>query len=137
MTAPGIPNEFVLSTSCFGTRLKTIEDQAFAAVAMGFRQIELGMTDSPPTLTGFEDTRRETGVRVSSVVSGCLKPMTEKPACQMLASANNDEREQALGSVRRPPSDFAAAARASRPLAPRATASKSTRSCAGPCREPR
>ncbi len=101
MTAPGIPNEFVLSTSCFGTRLKTIEDQAFAAVAMGFRQIELGMTDSPPTLTGFEDTRRETGVRVSSVVSGCLKPMTEKPACQMLASANNDEREQALGSVRR------------------------------------
>lgn len=101
MTAPGIPNEFVLSTSCFGTRLKTIEDQAFAAVAMGFRQIELGLCDSPPTLNGFEDSRRETGIRVSSVVSGCLKPMSEKPACQLLASANAEEREQALGSVRR------------------------------------
>ena len=101
VTAPGIPNEFVLSTSCFGTRLKTIEDQAFAAVAMGFRRIELGLTDAPPTLNGFEDTRRETGVRVCSVISGCLKPLTEKPTCQLLSSSNAEEREQALGSVRR------------------------------------
>ncbi len=101
MTQPGIPNDFALSTTCFGTRLRTIEDQAFAAVAMGFRQIELGVCDTPPTLNGFDETRRETGVRVTSVVSGCLKPQSEKSACQMLASSNADEREQALGSVRR------------------------------------
>lgn len=101
VTQPGIPNEFVLSTMCFGTRLHTIEDQAFAAVAMGFRQIELGLSDAPPKLNGFEDTRRETGIRVTSLVSGCLKPTAEKPACQMLASSVADEREQALGSVRR------------------------------------
>lgn len=101
MTQPGIPNDFALSTLCFGTRLRSIEDQAFAAVAMGFRQIELGLSDSPPTLNGFDDTRRETGVRVTSVVSGCLKPQAEKAACQLLASSSADEREQALGSVRR------------------------------------
>ena len=59
MTAPGIPNEFVLSTSCFGTRLRTIEDQAFAAVAMGFRKIELGQADTPPTLNGFADSHAD------------------------------------------------------------------------------
>ena len=101
MTAPGIPNEFVLSTACFGTRLRTIEDQAFAAVAMGFRKIELGPSDAPPTLNGFTDTQRETGIRVTSVISGFLKPMSERSACQMLSSPSADEREQALGSVRR------------------------------------
>jgi sugar phosphate isomerase/epimerase len=101
VTAPGIPNDLVLSTRCFGTRLKSIEDQAFAAVAMGFRRIELGISDSPPTMNGFEDTRRETGVQVTSLVAGCLKPRTDKMACHLLASAKDDEREQALNSVRR------------------------------------
>jgi sugar phosphate isomerase/epimerase len=101
VTAPGIPNEFVLSTSCFGTRLRTIEDQAFAAVAMGFRKLELGCAETPPTLNGFVDSQRETGIRVTSVVSGCLKPSNERPVCQLLSSPNADEREQAMGSVRR------------------------------------
>ncbi len=101
MTSPGIPNEFALSTSCFGTRLRTIEDQAFAAVAMGFRRIELGLTEAPVTLNGFEDTRRETGVEITSVISGCLKPRSEKMASSLLASTRDDEREQALNSVRR------------------------------------
>ena len=101
VTAPGIPNEFVLSTSCFGTRLRTIEDQAFAAVAMGFRKLELGCAETPPTLNGFVDSQRETGIRVTSVVSGCLKPSHERPVCQLLSSPNADEREQAMGSVRR------------------------------------
>jgi len=101
LTAPGIPNDLSLSTSCFGTRLHTIEDQAFAAVAMGFRRIELGLSDAPPTMNGFEDTRRETGIEVTSVVSGCLKPRSDKMACSLLASTREDEREQALSSVRR------------------------------------
>ncbi|MBM3988785.1 MAG: sugar phosphate isomerase/epimerase [Planctomycetes bacterium] len=101
MTAPGIPNEFVLSTSCFGTRLRTIEDQAFAAVAMGFRKIEMGQADTPPSLNGFADSHRETGIRVTSVVSGCLKPSHERQACQLLSSFSLEEREQAIGSVRR------------------------------------
>lgn len=101
MTAPGIPNELVLSTSCFGSRLESIEDQAFAAVAMGFRQIELGLADSPPRLNGFEDTRRETGVQVRSVVAGCLKPRSESGSSNLLGSTVDSEREQAVLGVRR------------------------------------
>jgi sugar phosphate isomerase/epimerase len=101
VTAPGIPNEFTLSTSCFGTRLRSIEDQAFAAVAMGFRKIELGLSDAPPTLNGFEDTQRETGIRVTSLVAGCLKPRGDSAAYPMLTSTSAEEREQALGSMRR------------------------------------
>lgn len=101
MTAPGIPNELVLSTTCFGSRLTTIEDQAFAAVAMGFRKVELGLTDAPPAMNGFEDTKRETGIQVTSLVSGCLKPRSEIMASQLLASTSDDEREQAFNSVRR------------------------------------
>ena len=101
MTAPGIPNELVLSTSCFGSRLDSIEDQAFAAVAMGFRQIELGLADMPPKLNGFEDTRRETGVQVTSIVAGCLKPRVERVASTLLGSCKDIEREQAILGVRR------------------------------------
>jgi len=101
LTKPGIPNDLTLSTSCFGARLRSIEDQAFAAVAMGFRDIELGLSDAPPTLNGFEDTRRETGMKVTSVVSGCLKPRTGRMASSLLASRSEDERETALNSVRR------------------------------------
>lgn len=101
MTTPGIPNELSLSTSCFGTRLRSIEDQAFAAVAMGFREIEMGLLDEPVTMNGFEDTRRETGVKLASVVAGCLKPKGRHMACTMLGSSSPDEREQALSSVRR------------------------------------
>ena len=101
MTAPGIPNELVLSTSCFGSRLDSIEDQAFAAVAMGFRQIELGLADAPPRLNGFEDTRRETGVRVRSIVAGCLKPRSQASSANLLGSTVDTEREQAILGVRR------------------------------------
>jgi len=101
VTAPGIPNELVLSTSCFGSRLEAIEDQAFAAVAMGFREIELGLSDVPPRLNGFEETRRETGVQIASVVAGCLKPRSDRMASTLLASTRDEEREQALLSVRR------------------------------------
>jgi sugar phosphate isomerase/epimerase len=100
VTSPGIPNDLSLSTSCFGTRLSTIEDQIFAAVAMGFRQIELGLTETPPKLEGFEDARRETGLRVTSVVAGCMRPLNGKMSCLGLSSANEDEREQAVSSVR-------------------------------------
>ncbi|HTF86771.1 MAG TPA: TIM barrel protein [Planctomycetota bacterium] len=101
MTAPGIPNNYVLSTSCFGDRLRTIEDQAFAAVAMGFRAIELGLSESPVPLTGFEDTRRETGVRLAAVVAGCLRPRVQRMPCTMLSSPRDEEREQAKLSIRR------------------------------------
>ena len=57
MTQPGIPNEYSLSTSCYGDRLQTIEDQAFATVAMGFRRMELGLAEEPVPLNGFHDSR--------------------------------------------------------------------------------
>jgi sugar phosphate isomerase/epimerase len=68
---------------------------------MGFRRIELGLTDSPVAMNGFDDTRRETGIEVTSVISGCLKPRSDKMASSLLASTQDDEREQALNSVRR------------------------------------
>ena len=38
LTQPGIPNEYTLSTSCYGARLKTIEDQAVnEAIALQLR----------------------------------------------------------------------------------------------------
>ena len=58
MPKPGIPNELVLSTSCYGPRLRSIEDQAFSAVAMGFRRLELGLSATPPELRGWEDAER-------------------------------------------------------------------------------
>ncbi|MBL8858098.1 MAG: hypothetical protein JNL28_06330 [Planctomycetes bacterium] len=101
MTQPGIPNEYTLSTSCYGARLKTIEDQAFAAVAMGFRRLELGLLESPVKLNGFEDSRRETGISVRSIISGCLDSMTQNMAGARLGSLSEDQRDIALNSVRR------------------------------------
>lgn len=101
MTQPGIPNDYSLSTACYGSRLRTIEDQAFAAVAMGFRRLELGLTDAPVPLDGFEETRRETGIEVRSLVGGCLDPRAEHMSGMRLGSLNEDRRERALISVRR------------------------------------
>lgn len=101
MTQPGIPNEMVLSTSCYGTRLKSIEDQAFAAVAMGFRRLELGLSDNPVTLQGWEDSQRETGIAVDSVVVGTLNPRSEHMSGSKLGSNDADNRERALNSTRR------------------------------------
>lgn len=101
LTQPGIPNEYALSTSCYGSRLRTIEDQAFAAVAMGFRRLELGLSDAPVRMNGFEDSRRETGICVRSIVAGCLDPRSEGITGLKLGSLSEDCREQAVNSVRR------------------------------------
>ncbi|MFM7281594.1 MAG: hypothetical protein ACKO32_07435, partial [Planctomycetia bacterium] len=101
LTQPGIPNPYALSTSCFGARLKTIEDQAFAAVAMGFRRVELGILEAPVKLNGFEDSHRETGVTVSAIVLGCLDPRTAHMSGTMLGSLVEDNREMAINALRR------------------------------------
>ena len=101
MTKPGIPNDLVLSTSCYGPRLRSIEDQAFSAVAMGFRKLELGLSATPPELRGWEDARRETGIEMSCVVVGSLKPKTPTMTGNMLGSLDSDQREMALNSSRR------------------------------------
>jgi sugar phosphate isomerase/epimerase len=101
LTQPGIPNEFSLSTTCYGSRLKTIEDQAFAAVAMGFRRLEIGIAEVPVTLNGFEQSRRETGIEVRSLVAGCLDPRSDHPSGSKLGSLDEDTRERALNCVRR------------------------------------
>jgi sugar phosphate isomerase/epimerase len=101
LTQPGIPNHYSLSTSCYGSRLHTIEDQAFASVAMGFRRIELGILDAPVKLNGFEESRRETGITVTSVIVGCLDPRSETMSGSKLGSLNENNRECALNSLRR------------------------------------
>lgn len=101
MTQPGIPNEYAISTSCYGTRLATIEAQAFAAVAMGFRRLEFGLSESPVPLNGFEESRRETGISVNSLVTGCLNPRSEHMAGTKLGSLDAELRERAILSVRR------------------------------------
>lgn len=101
MTKPGIPNDLVLSTSCYGPRLRSIEDQAFSAVAMGFRRLELGLSATPPELRGWDDARRETGVSMDCLVVGALKPMSERMTGCMLGSLDADKREMALNSTRR------------------------------------
>lgn len=101
LTQPGIPNDYTLSTSCYGARLKTIEDQAFAAVAMGFRRLELGLLEAPVKLNGFEDSRRETGISVRSIVSGCLDARSVNMSGTKLGSLDEDLRDMAVNSVRR------------------------------------
>ncbi len=101
MTAPGIPNDYVLSTACFGSRLTSIEDQIFASVAMGFRRIELGRSDSPPSMDGLEESKRETSVAIRSLVAGCRDSNTGQLAVDNLGSLTDAERERALNSIRR------------------------------------
>jgi sugar phosphate isomerase/epimerase len=101
VTKPGIPNELVLSTSCYGPRLRAIEDQAFSAVAMGFRRLELGLSPTPADLAGWEDAHRETGIQADSVVVGALNPLRENMSGSLLGSADGESRERALNSTRR------------------------------------
>ena len=101
LTQPGIPNGFALSTTCYGSRLKTIEDQAFATVAMGFRRLEIGISEVPATLNGFELSRRETGIEVRSLVAGCLDAGSGHSSGSKLGSLDEDTRERALNCIRR------------------------------------
>jgi hypothetical protein len=101
VTTPGIPNDYSLSTSCFGTRLSSIQDQIFAAVGMGFRRIELGLHEAPPTMEGLDESRRETGVTIPSMVVGCRDPLNGSMAVERLGSLQPEECERAMNSVRR------------------------------------
>ena len=101
MTAPGIPNEFTLSTTCFGGRLGRIEDQVFNAVAMGFRRLELGLSEAPPKMDGLEDSRRETSIVITSMIAGCRDTRSGHLISQDLGSLEPIERERAMNSIRR------------------------------------
>lgn len=101
MTTPGIPNNYTLSTTCFGARLGNIQDQIFAAVGMGFRRIELGLAETPPSMDGLEDSKRETGVTIPSLVAGCRDPLNGSMAVERLGSLVPGESERALNSIRR------------------------------------
>jgi hypothetical protein len=97
LTQPGIPNDYALATTTFGSRLKAIEDQDFAAVAMGFRRMELGLLEAPVSLGGFEDSARETGIVVSAIITGCLDPKAENMSGTKLGSLDAELREQLAG----------------------------------------
>ncbi len=101
MTQPGIPNDLILSTACYGPRLGRIEDQAFSAVAMGFRRLELGISDNPSELGGWLDAHRETGITAESVVVGALYPKKDVMSGSFLGSLDEEKRERALNCTRR------------------------------------
>jgi sugar phosphate isomerase/epimerase len=101
VTTPGIPNEYTLSTTCFGARLGNIQDQIFAAVGMGFRRLELGLAETPPSMDGLEESQRETGVTIDSLVAGCRDPLNGHMAAERLGSLRPDENERAMNTIRR------------------------------------
>jgi sugar phosphate isomerase/epimerase len=102
VTAPGIPNDFTLSTRCFGGRLASIEDEVFAAAAMGFRRLELGLGDAVTNMDGLEESERETGVELRSMIVGCRDPQQNGGlVSSKLGSLSSEARERALNSVRR------------------------------------
>lgn len=68
---------------------------------MGFRRLELGLSDQPVDMQGWEDSTRETGIRVDSVVVGALKPKSENMSGSKLGSKDTEARELALNSTRR------------------------------------
>lgn len=101
MATPSIPNTYTLSTTCFGDRLSKIEDQIFTAVAMGFRNIELGLARTPVTMDGLCDARSETSTELVSMVAGCRDSRSGEMIVWKLASGCAGERERALNSLRR------------------------------------
>ncbi|HKX46515.1 MAG TPA: TIM barrel protein [Planctomycetota bacterium] len=101
MTAPGIPNDYAISTSCFGTRLGDIQDQVFMAVGMGFRRIELGWSESPPAMDSLVEAQRETGVEVVAMIAGCRDAQSPEMPATRLASLDDDLRQRAIASIRR------------------------------------
>jgi len=101
VTAPGIPNDYALSTSCFGLRLPTVEDQIVAAAAMGFRKLELGLGSATLGMDGLDEARRETGMQVSSMLVGCRDAQQADSVATRLSSPSSEERERAMNSVRR------------------------------------
>lgn len=68
---------------------------------MGFRRLELGLTDAPPSMDGLEEARRETGVTVVSMVVGCRDTLGRDLPAAKLASLDDGERHRALSSLRR------------------------------------
>ena len=101
MATPGIPNNYSLSTTCFGNRLTNIQDQIFAAVGMGFRRIELGLAAVPPSMDGLVESQRETGVEIPSLVAGCRDSLNGSMAVDRLGSLSVDDCERAMNSIRR------------------------------------
>jgi sugar phosphate isomerase/epimerase len=101
VTTPGIPNPYALSTASFGGRLSSIQDQIFAAVGMGFRRVELGLADAPPSMDGLEESQAETGTELVSVVAGCRDALGRDLPAMRLASLDEDLRERAVNSIRR------------------------------------
>jgi sugar phosphate isomerase/epimerase len=101
VATPGIPNDYTLSTTCFGSRLNNIQDQIFAAVGMGFRRIELGLSEAPPSMEGLEESQRETGVVIPSLIAGCRDPLNGSMASERLGSLADEECERAMNSIRR------------------------------------
>jgi len=100
VTAPGIPNELVLSTSCFGSRLTSIEDQAFAAVAMGFRLIELGLArmSEMPLLSRLSSGDGELALALSEVDASVLERVNTWQAAflvDLLRAATDGELTEA------------------------------------------
>ena len=68
---------------------------------MGFRRLELGLSAMPSELSGWEDSTRETGISIDSLVVGALNPMSETMSGSLLGSSDPDARERALNSTRR------------------------------------
>ncbi|MDG1498659.1 MAG: TIM barrel protein [Planctomycetota bacterium] len=101
MATPSIPNNYTLSTTCFGDRLGKIEDQVFAGAAMGFRHFELGLSPAPVTMDGLCESRSETESTLVSMVAGCRDKRTGDMVIWKLASEDEGERERALNSMRR------------------------------------
>ena len=101
MATPSIPNDYTLSTTCFGDRLSKIEDQVFTAAAMGFRHLELGLSSSPVTMDGLCEVRGETNSTLVSMVAGCRDTRTNDMVVRKLASEDEGERARALNSMRR------------------------------------
>ena len=78
-----------------------MQDQIFAAVGMGFRRLELGLTEAPAAMDGLLESQRETGVTIPSLVAGCRDPLNGSMAVDCLGSLDEGLRERALNAVRR------------------------------------
>jgi len=68
---------------------------------MGFRKLELGLTDAPPSMDGLEESQAETGTELISLVAGCRDTQGRDLPASRLASLEEGLRDRAMNSIRR------------------------------------
>lgn len=89
-----------LSTSCFGSRFKTVHEQIETARSLGFERIEIGLNDLPPDWKGISASLEEFGMKAPSLCIGSRETASgNRRQGEGIASGTEEIRTQAIQSA--------------------------------------